>query len=128
VPYTATGSPVTSATCATTATNCIRVYNDPANNFLDSTGYWMTKRNALYGRNVYRMDTRLQERFRIHERYSAVVAVEAFNLFNHSNYGSYVATVTASNYGAPTQTTSAATGVPVEWRPRSLQFLARFEF
>ena len=128
VAYTAAGNPVTSTTCATTATNCIRVYNDPANNFLDSTGYWMTKRNALYGRNVYRMDTRLQERHKFSDRYSAVVAVEAFNLFNHSNYGSYVATVTASNYGSPTQTTSAATGVPVEWRPRSLQFLARFEF
>ena len=130
VPYTAAGNPVTSATCAATgATNCIRVYNDPGNNFLDSaTGYWMTRRDALYGRNVYRMDTRLQERHKLGERFSGVVAVEAFNVFNHSNYGSYVATVTASNYGAPTQTTAAATGVPVEWRPRSLQFLARFEF
>jgi hypothetical protein len=56
------------------------------------------------------------------------VAVEAFNLFNHSNYGNYVTAVTSSTYGAPAATTSAATGVPVEWRPRSLQFLARFEF
>ena len=129
VPYSATGSPVTSVTCATTATNCVRVYNDPANNFLDAaTGYWMTKRNALYGRNVYRLDTRLQERHKFGDRYSAVVAVEAFNLFNHSNYGSYNAAITSSAYATPTQTTAAATGVPVEWRPRSLQFLARFEF
>jgi len=77
VPYTATGSPVTSTTCATTATNCTRVYNNPANNFLDAaTGYWMTKRNALYGRNVYRMDTRLQERHKFGEKFSGVVAVE----------------------------------------------------
>jgi hypothetical protein len=130
VPYNASDSPVTSATCAKTgATNCVRVYNDPNNNFLDSqTGYWMTKRNALYGRNVYRLDTRLQERHKFGERYAGIIAVEAFNLANHSNYGSYIATVTAINYSSPTQTTSAATGVPVEWRPRSLQFLARFEF
>lgn len=55
-----------------------------------------------------------------------VLAVEAFNLLNHSNFGSYNVAVTSSAYGTPTQTTSAATGVPVEWRPRSLQFLARF--
>ncbi|MDE1176024.1 MAG: TonB-dependent receptor [Edaphobacter sp.] len=129
VPYTASGNPVTSATCATTATSCVRVYNNPNDNFLDTqTGYWMTKRNALYGRNVYRLDTRLQERHQFGERYAGILAVEAFNLANHSNYGSYIATVTSSTYGAATQTTSAATGVPVEWRPRSLQFVARFEF
>lgn len=129
VPYKDDGTPVTSATCATTSTTCVRVYNDPKNNFLDTaTGYWMTKRNAFYGSNVYRMDSRLQERHKFGDRYSAIVAVEAFNLFNHSNYGSYNVTVTSSAYGTPTQTTSAATGVPVEWRPRSLQFLARFEF
>ncbi|HEX7158440.1 MAG TPA: TonB-dependent receptor [Edaphobacter sp.] len=116
-------------TTCTGGTSCVPVYNDPSNNFLDAaTGYWMTKRNALYGRNVYRVDTRLQERRKLGERYAAVVAVEAFNLFNHSNYGTYNGIITASNYGTPAQTTAAATGVPVEWRPRSLQFLARFEF
>jgi len=128
VPYTSLGTPATSTTCATTATNCIRVYNDPANNFLDPTGYWMTKRNAFYGSNVYRFDTRLQERHKFGDRFAAIVAVEAFNAFNHSNYGTYNVTVTDPNYGRPLQTTSSATGVPVEWRPRSLQFLARFEF
>jgi hypothetical protein len=129
VVYKADGTPATLTTCAPGSTTCVRVYNDPSNNFLDaSTGYWMTKRNAFYGRNVYRMDSRLQERHKFGDRYSAVLAVEAFNLFNHSNYGSYNVTVTSSAYGTPTQTTSAATGVPVEWRPRSLQFLARLEF
>ncbi|HTD97570.1 MAG TPA: TonB-dependent receptor [Edaphobacter sp.] len=114
------------ATCPKTST-C--VYNDPANNYLDiSTGYYLTKRNAFYGRNIYRADSRLQEKIKITERYRVVVAAEAFNLFNHSNYGNYNTTVTSPSYGTPLQTTSAATGVPVEWRPRSLQFLARFEF
>jgi hypothetical protein len=125
VPY----YPKLGQTTCSGGTSCVAVYNDPANNYLDSaTGYWLTRRDALYGRNVYRIDTRLQERHKLSERYSAVVAVEAFNLFNHSNYGTYNGIVTSSAYSTPAQTTAAATGVPVEWRPRSLQFLARFEF
>jgi hypothetical protein len=117
-------------TClAATGSACTYVYNNPANNYLDTTtGYYLTKRDALYGRNIYRLDTRLQEAHIIHEHYRAVVAVEAFNLFNHSNYGAYNGIVTNALYGTPVATTSSATGIPVEWRPRSLQFLARFEF
>jgi hypothetical protein len=36
--------------------------------------------------------------------------------------------VTSSTYGAPLATTAAATGIPVEFRSRSLQFVGRFEF
>ncbi len=50
-----------------------------------ATGYYLTKRDALYGRNIYRVDTRLQEAHQINDRFRAIVAVEAFNLFNHSN-------------------------------------------
>ncbi len=117
--------PVGATLCAT----CVRVYNPTANNYLDTaTGYYITKRDAFYGRNVYRADSRLQEKIKVTERYRVIVAAEVFNLFNHSNYGNYNTTVNSSSYGQPLSTTSAATGVPVEWRPRSLQFLARFEF
>ena len=117
------------ACTASTGSTCVTVYNNPANNYLDTaTGYYLTKRDALYGRNIYRVDTRLQEAHQINDRFRAVVAVEAFNLFNHSNYGNYNGIVTLPTYGTPAATTSAATGIPVEWRPRSLQFLARFEF
>jgi Carboxypeptidase regulatory-like domain/TonB dependent receptor len=116
------------ATCPAGST-CVTVYNNTANNYLDpSTGYYLTKRDALYGRNIYRMDTRLQEAHQINDRFRAIVAVEAFNLFNHSNYGTYNGIVNSPLYGKPSATTSSATGIPVEWRPRSLQFLARFEF
>ena len=114
------------ATCP--ASPCVTVYNDPTNNYQDSSGYYITKRDAFYGRGVYRADSRLQERLKLGDHYAIVVAAEAFNLFNHSNFGNYNTTVTSPSYGTPLQTTSAATGVPVEWRPRSLQFLGRFEF
>jgi len=114
------------ATCAVAP--CVTVYNNPANNYLDSSGYYLTKRDAFNGRNIYRADSRLQERHKFGDRYAGAIAIEAFNLFNHSNFGNYITAVTSSTYGTPIATTSAATGVPVEWRPRSLQFLARFEF
>jgi|GEM_PF-531752 len=122
-------TPVAITASAACPKGSVCVYNNPANNYLDTaTGYYLTKRDALYGRNIYRVDTRLQEAHMIHDHYRAVVAVEAFNLFNHSNYGNYNGIVTSSAYGTPASTTTPATGIPVEWRPRSLQFLARFEF
>ena len=54
--------------------------------------------------------------------------MEAFNLFNHSNYGNYNGIVNSPTYGQPLATTAAATGIPVEFRSRSLQFVGRFEF
>ena len=115
------------ATCPTTS--CVVTYDDPSNNYKDpNSTFYLTRRDAFYGRSIYRADSRLQDRIKVGDRYSVVLAAEAFNLFNHSNYGNYNTTVTSPSYGTPLQTTSAATGVPVEWRPRSLQFLARFEF
>jgi hypothetical protein len=57
-----------------------------------------------------------------------VVASEAFNLFSHSNYGNHNGIVTSSTYGEPLATTAAATGIPVEFRSCSLQFVGRLEF
>ena len=121
--------PITPGTACPGGSVCTVVYNNPANNYLDAvTGYYLTKRDALYGRNIYRADFRLQESHLFSDRYRGIVAVEAFNAFNHANYGTYNGIITSAAYGTPQATTSAATGIPVEWRPRSLQFLARFEF
>jgi hypothetical protein len=128
VPYQASYG---TATCpkATGDAACTYVYNQAAHNYLDNTtGYYLTNRDALYGRNIHRMDSRLQEAHKISERFRVVVAVEAFNLFNHSNFGNYNGIVTSPTYGAPLATTAAATGIPVEFRSRSLQFVGRFEF
>ncbi len=121
--------PVAAGTACPSGSTCLTVYNNPANNFLDpATGYYVTKRDAAYGRNIYRADTRVQEAHRFGDRFRGVVAVEAFNLFNHSNYGTYNGQINSPLYGSPQSTTSTATGIPVEFRPRSLQFLARLEF
>ena len=110
VPYLASYG---TSTCAVaTGAACTYTYNDPGSNYLDSSNYYLTRRNAFYGRQIFRVDSRLQERLKLTEKVSAVVAVEAFNLLNHSNYGSFNTTVTSPSFGTPLQTTSAATGIP----------------
>jgi hypothetical protein len=59
----------------------------------------------------------------IHERYRITPQVEAFNLFNHSNYGSYNTVITSPTFGAPT----ATSGV-LAFFARQLQFSARLDF
>jgi len=121
--------PVAPGTICPAGSTCVTVYNNPANNYLDTaTGYYLTKRDALYGTNVYRMDTRVQEAHKFGDRFTGIIAVEAFNVFNHANYGTFNGIVTSSSYGIPQATTTPATGIPVEWRPRSFQFLGRLEF
>jgi Carboxypeptidase regulatory-like domain/TonB dependent receptor len=91
-------------------------------------GYWVIQRDGFRGTDYNRVDSRLQESFKIKERYHAIVAVEAFNLFNHANYGNFAVGATtgtgASAYGNPI----ASSGAPFEYQARSLQFIGRFSF
>jgi len=92
-------------------------------------GYYIIERDALRGTDYNRVDSRLQEDFKI-KKYNAIVAVEAFNLFNHSNYGNFAgsATGTGTNtYGHPLASTGAP-NPPFEYQARSLQFIGRFSF
>lgn len=124
VPYTAADA---GKTCqvASGLSSCVYTYNDPKHDHLDTaSGYYITDRDALYGRAVHRIDSRLQETVKVHDRYRAILGIEAFNLFNHSNYGNYNGYVNSSSYGAPL----ATSGNPVEYQARSLQFSTRLEF
>jgi hypothetical protein len=91
-------------------------------------GYYVIQRDGFRGTDYNRVDSRLQENFKIKERYHAILAVEAFNLFNHSNYGNFNANAStgtgATAYGKP----SASSGAPFEYQARSLQFIGRFSF
>ena len=91
-------------------------------------GYYVIQRDGFRGTDYNRVDSRLQESFKIKEHYNAIVAIEAFNLFNHSNYGNFAvnaSTGTGANaYGHPI----ASSGAPFEYQARSLQFIGRFSF
>jgi hypothetical protein len=49
--------------------------------------------------------------------------VEAFNVLNHTNYGSYNTVITSSTFGKPTASTDV-----LFYYARMLQFSARVEF
>lgn len=114
-----------SCAAATGLSACTYIYNKPNNNKLDPTiNYYVTARDALYGSPVHRIDSRLQETIHLHDRYRAILALESFNLLNHSNYGNYNYFVNSPAYGKPL----AAPAGTVEYQARSLQFSGRFEF
>jgi hypothetical protein len=115
----------TPCAAAAGAPGCVYVYNDPSHNNLDSgSGFYITDRNAFYGRAIQRVDAKLSKTVSFHERYRAVLIFEAFNVFNHSNYGAYNTIVTSPAYGTP----ASAAGSPLAYAARMLQFAGRFEF
>ncbi|SFR99811.1 Carboxypeptidase regulatory-like domain-containing protein [Granulicella pectinivorans] len=114
-------------TCPVAA--CVVSYAPISKAYYDAGyGYWIMQRDGFRGTKYNRVDSRLQESFKFKEKYHAIVAVEAFNLFNHSNYGNFATTTSigtgANAYGTPL----AVTGNPVEYFARSLQFIGRFSF
>jgi len=92
-------------------------------------GYWVIARDAFRGSDYNRVDSRLQENFKIKEKYHAIVAIEAFNLFNHSNFGAFSTTASQGTgttaYGHPASVPSTTS---LEYYARNLQFIGRFSF
>ncbi len=100
-------------------------YGSPSNittMTLGTTTYDLVKRDSLVGNPIERIDLRLSKTFTLKERIRFIPMVEAFNLFNHSNFGGYQTVVNVASYGAPTQNTDLA------YAARMLQFAGRIEF
>ena len=76
----------------------------------------------LYGDPLHRMDLKVNRVFRIGGRGTAEASLEAFNLLNHANYGSYVAVEASPLYGRPQQNFNVA------YLPRMLQLGFRLSF
>jgi hypothetical protein len=58
-------------------------------------------RNNFVGTPIHRVDMRFVKKIRFNSRYSIDGLAEVFNVFNHANYGSFVTSELAANYGAP---------------------------
>jgi len=100
------------------------VYNNPRHDHYDSTtGLTTVDRNSLRGLPVERVDADLSKVFNVHERFRITPAVEAFNLLNHSNYGTYNGVISLPSYGSPTSTSGV-----LAFYARQLQFSARLDF
>jgi hypothetical protein len=100
-------------------------YTNPSNITpvtINGTAYDLVKRDSLVGNSIQRFDLRFSKIFIVKERFRFVPMVEAFNLFNHSNFGSYTTVVNVAAYGLPAQNADLA------YAARMLQFAGRFEF
>jgi hypothetical protein len=98
-------------------------YTSPSNVTASTVpGYNIVKRDSLVGNPIERVDLRLSKTFRVKERIRFIPMIEAFNLFNHSNFGSYATVVNVASYGSPTQNADLA------FAARMLQFAGRIEF
>ena len=78
-------------------------------------------RNNFVGDPLHRVDLRLQQRVRF-GRVALDGILEAYNLFNHENFGSYEVRESNANYGQPVPLLSLA------YQPRMLQLGFRTTF
>ena len=87
-----------------------------------TAGGGATPRNGLEGNAIHRVDLRLQKRFALLGRTRIDGMVEAFNLFNHANYGSYTTAQSNAQYGLPSFNPNVA------YQPRMLQLGFRLTY
>jgi hypothetical protein len=107
-------------------------FNNTYGGDLRNTGGWsagrlrpdgtIVPRDTLVGEPIHRVDVRASRRFHLVGNVSVEGMLEAFNLFNHANFGSYVTQESNRLYGQPQQATA------VEYQPRMLQLGFRVTF
>jgi hypothetical protein len=107
-------------------------FNNTYGGDLRNTGGWsagrlrpdgtIVPRDTLVGEPIHRVDVRLSRRFRLKGWLAVEGLLEAFNLLNHANFGSYVTQESNRLYGQPQQATA------VEYQPRMLQLGFRVTF
>jgi hypothetical protein len=124
-----TSQPIAPGTTCPVAT-CTTIYSPLSKVYYDAGyGYWVIQRDGFRGSDYNRVDARLQKTTKIRERFQAIVGMEAFNLFNHANYGNFAATATvgtgANAYGHQLAVPSSTS---LEYYARNLQFIGRFVF
>jgi hypothetical protein len=82
----------------------------------------LAPRNNLVGRPLHRVDVRFLRKFPLGRGVAIDGMLVVFNLFNHRNFGNYVITQGAANFGAPVAQDNVA------YQPRQLQLGFRATF
>jgi carboxypeptidase family protein/TonB-dependent receptor-like protein len=79
-------------------------------------------RAAIVGEPIHRMDMRVQKRLSLGARMTVDGLFEVYNLFNHTNFGSYTTNESNANYGKPSFNGNVA------YQPRMMQVGFRLGF
>jgi hypothetical protein len=92
-------------------------------------------RNALRGFPLSQMDIALGRRFTLSERWKLQIRVEAFNVFNHPNFGQPINRINNPNFGRSQSMLNRSLGFDAGLNPlyqvggpRSIQLAARLQF
>jgi hypothetical protein len=97
-----------------------------------STGLGDAPRNFARGFGAVQLDTAVRREFAIHEGLKLQFRAEAFNVFNHPNFGTVNGGFGQSTFGQATATLANSLGTlsPLYQMggPRSMQFALRFLF
>jgi hypothetical protein len=83
-------------------------------------------RYAARGPGYYEIDTALQKKFRLSERFGLNFRAEAFNLFNHPIYANPNGNVSSGGFGQITSILN--TGAVGTGTPRRIEFAMRLDF
>jgi len=82
-------------------------------------------RDSLWGPSLFNVDSTLSKNFTLHDRLQMQLIVQAYNVFNHVNYGEPASCVDClGNSGYIQGTVSEQDGTSL----RRLQFAGRFQF
>ncbi|HWW86003.1 MAG TPA: hypothetical protein VNZ26_20545 [Vicinamibacterales bacterium] len=90
-------------------------------------------RNQARGCNVWQVDAALRKQFPLTTKARLQFSAEAFNVFNHPNFGAIQTTLTSANFGRPTAMLNRQLGGGISelyqiGGPRSVQFALRMSF
>jgi len=89
-------------------------------------------RNVLRGLPAWQIDLALRRQFRITEKLNLQFRAEAFNIFNHPNFGTIQTSLTAANFGQATNMLNRQLGSLSSLYqiggPRSFQFALKLQY
>lgn len=81
-------------------------------------------RNSVFGPHFFNADMALQKDFSLREKLTFQLRVDAYNAFNHINFGIPGGNISSANAGS----IGAGPGIGGYTNPRQLQFSGRFQF
>lgn len=89
-------------------------------------------RNQVRGLGAWQTDFALRRQFKLTEKVNLQLRAEAFNIFNHPNFGAISTTLTAANFGQATNMLNRQLGGISQLYqiggPRSMQFALKLQF